>query len=113
MGKSKAAEHEGEGTGETARHRGRARVWSREQRLRGVLRGRRQLVAFVIQMNDGPTKRIVYILGLGIKILGLIARRSSVPSSVSEQRASKIPPTKITKGHHCLCFVLPRLQAAR
>jgi hypothetical protein len=57
------------GTGETVRHT-EARVWSREQRLRGVLRGRQQLVAFVIQMNDGPTKIIVYILGLGIKDIG-------------------------------------------
>jgi hypothetical protein len=44
-----------------------ARLWSREQRLRGALRVRLQLVAFVIQMNDGPTKSIS---GLGIKAIG-------------------------------------------
>lgn len=50
-------------------------MWSREQRLRGVLRGRQRLVTFVIRMGgDGPEKikmgNAENIMGPGLEDIG-------------------------------------------
>jgi hypothetical protein len=87
-------------------------VWSREQRLRGVLRGRQRLVTFVIQMGgDGPAKikmgNAENIMGPRLKDIG--------PEFMLTVRSILSPPRrrnklrKITRGPSSLLRSAPPL----